>query len=103
MFTLRLLGGLLLIVAALSLIHDGSQTLAGDRGILITPLGQHWHDISPGTMIALRDAVRGASTWIWDGPITMLLGYPAWFTFGILGALIAYAGRNKKRINIFAN
>ena len=103
MFLLRFIGGFFLLIATLSFVHDGSLTLSRNNGLLVTPLGQHWQDLMPSTMIAARSAVRAISPWLWDGPITLLLGYPPWIIFGILGAAICYAGRNRKRINIYAN
>ena len=103
MFLLRLLGTLFLLIATLSLIHDASQTFSHGNGLLVTPLGQHWHDLSPSSLVFLRNAVRDIWPWIWDVPISSLLGYPAWVLFGIIGTAICYAGRNRRSTNIFAN
>lgn len=103
MFLLRFIGGFFLLIATLSLIHDGSQTLIRGNGLLVTPLGQHWQDVAPSLMLSMRASLRAIWPWLWDGPVTFLLGYPGWIIFGIIGALLCYAGRNRKRINIYAN
>ena len=103
MFLLRLLGSFFLLIATLSLIHDASQTIASNNGLLVTPIGQHLHDLAPSGMAAIRHSLRAAWPWLWDGPITLVLGYPGWVIFGIVGAALCYGGRNRKRTNIFAN
>jgi len=40
---------------------------------------------------------------VWDLVIGKLLLLPAWSLFGALGMLAAYAGRRRRRTNVFAN
>ncbi len=103
MFLVRLVGSLFLLIAALSLIHDGGVTFSHNKGILITPIGQHWFDVSPASLDAAEQAVRNFSPWLWDTIVLNVLFYPAWAVFGLLGLVICYAGRKRERINIYAN
>ena len=103
MFVIRLIGTFILLIAAVSLIHDSGVTLAHHKGILVTPIGQHWFDISPSSLQSAENIVQGLSPWIWDNIVVTLLLYPGWVVFGLLGAVICYAGRKRSRINIYVN
>lgn len=104
MVVIRVLGGILLLIALLSLVHDATLTFTGNKGILVTPLWQHWYDISPITLKSIRALVESYSaTWVWNNIIVTLLQIPAWATFGIFGTLVCYAGRKRERINVYAN
>jgi hypothetical protein len=40
---------------------------------------------------------------LWDAGLGQLLQLPASLAFFVLGVLFAYAGRRRRRINVFAN
>ena len=103
MILIRLLGRLFLLGAILSLIHDGTQTLLRGNGILITPLVQHWYDLSPATLTLAHQAFQNSLPWLWDGLIANILSYPGWIVFGSIGIVISYLGRRRKRVIIYAN
>ena len=103
MFIVRLFGSFFLLLATLSLIHDGGLTLTRHKGILVTPIGQHWFDASPSSLDAAEKAVSHISPWIWNNIIVTVLLYPGWIVFGLIGVVICYLGRKRKRINIYAN
>ena len=103
MVVIRLLGALFLLGAVLSLVHDGTQTVLRGNGVLITPLVQHWYDISPSTLNSMQQAVQKSVPWLWDGPIATVLSYPGWIVFGLIGIIISYMGRRRKRVIIYAN
>ena len=103
MFVLRLVGSLFLLLATMSLIHDGGLSLVRNKGMLVTPIGQHWYDIAPSSLDRAEQAVRAISPWLWDHVLLTILLYPGWIVFGIAGVVLCYAGRKRKRINIYAN
>jgi len=103
MFAIRLLGSFFLLIAAMSLIHDGGMTFSRQKGILVTPIGQYWFDISASSLDAAEKVVSRYSPWIWDNIILTILLYPGWVVFGLIGLALCYAGRKRERINIYAN
>jgi hypothetical protein len=105
MAALRFLAGVLLLVAALAAIYDGTQTLANpDRDLVSTSLGEHWAKVAPASLKAAQAAVRRhAPAFVWDGLVKRLLEVPTWAAFGVLGLLAGYAGRRRRRVNVFAN
>ena len=40
---------------------------------------------------------------VWEVGVRRLLLMPTWLLFALLGAVFAYAGRRRRRVNVFAN
>jgi hypothetical protein len=40
---------------------------------------------------------------VWDYGVAQILRVPTWGLFGLLGLLLGYAGRRRRRVDIFAN
>jgi hypothetical protein len=102
---LRFLAGVLLLVAVIAGIYDGTRALE-NRGaeFTMTSLGEQWSKVAPLSQKNAQAAVkRHTYPFIWDGLIQRLLLLPTWAVFGTLGLLAAYAGRRRRRVNVFAN
>jgi hypothetical protein len=100
---LRFLAGVLLLIAVIAIVFDATRSLAA-HALVLTSLGEHWTKIAPTALTAARNAVqRYAHPLIWELAIRRLLLLPSWVVFGALGVLAAYAGRRRRRVNVFAN
>jgi hypothetical protein len=100
---LRFLAGVLLLVAALALAYDATRTSAAGT-LVTTSMLEHWSKIAPATLAAAQGAVRrGTHPLLWDAGIARLLLAPTWAVFGGAGLLLAFAGRRRRRVNIYAN
>jgi hypothetical protein len=100
---LRFLSSALLLIAVIAIVYDGTRTLAAHT-LVLTSLGEHWAKLAPATLPAARSAVqRYAHPLVWEMGIGKLLLVPCWIVFGVLGLIVAYAGRRRRRINVFAN
>lgn len=96
-------GWLFLLAAVISLAVDGTNSMLGSKS-LFTSLWQHCTDLAPGLMVASRKAVSNAvHPLVWDPGIKTLLTPPGWLSFGFLAGLLLYAGRRRKRIEVFIN
>lgn len=103
-FVLRMLARPLLLVAVIALVYDGTRTLAGGSGIVMTSLLEHWNGLAPATLEALKTfMVKRLGAGIWDGGLLRLLRLPAWLVFGVFGLLLAYVGRKRRKVNVFIN
>jgi len=101
---LRFLAGLCLVIAIIALVADFTHRAGGTRTGLLTPMAQHWHDIAPGTLAATQRLVRaGVHSLAWDAGIRPLIALPTALVFGVLGGVFAYAGRRRRRTNIYRN
>jgi len=104
MLILRLLGGWCLIVAVIALVYDGTKSLGSGGELIMTPLGKHWFDLNV-TSLNLSQAVieRYVSPWLWDPVIITILAAPAWVVFAVLGFVLYFLGRRRKKIDVYAN
>jgi hypothetical protein len=100
---LRLLASMLLLIAVIAIVFDGTRSLAAHT-LVLTSLGENWAKIAPATLAAARSAVqRNTHPLVWDLGVRKLLLLPSWVVFGVLGVVVAYVGRQRRRVNVFAN
>jgi hypothetical protein len=103
-FLLRVLARLLLLMAVVALVYDGTRTLAGGSGLVITSLAEHIHTVTPKAIEALRGAVvKVAPAAVWDTVLVRILKLPAWALLAALGLLLAWIGRKRQRVRVFVN
>ena len=102
---LRFLAGVLLLIAVIAGIYDATRALDSKGGeIAMTSLGEQWAKVAPLSHKNAQAAVRRYThPFVWDGLIQRLLSLPTWAVFVSLGLLAAYAGRRRRRVNVFAN
>lgn len=102
---LRVLGVWSLLVAMIALMVDGTQSLATSEGQwIVTPLGEHWFKLHAASLSISQAAVeRHVAPWLWDPVIISLLQIPTWVFFGVLGLLLYWLGRRRKRTNVYGN
>ena len=100
---LRFLAGVFLLIATIAAVYDGTRSL-GAGSLVMTSLLEHWATLAPGLLAAARNGVQRAThPLVWELGAAKLLGLPAWAVFTALGILFAYAGRRRRRVNVFAN
>lgn len=103
-FVLRMIARPLLLVAVIALVYDGTRTLAGGAGLVITSFGDHWESFFPAALDTMRIFVnRHLSPVIWELGLLRLLRLPAWVVLGLFGLLLAWIGRKRRRVNIYVN
>jgi hypothetical protein len=99
----RFLAGVFLLVAAIAAVYDGTRSLGVGR-MVVTSLIEHWSAVAPGLLATAQSAVRRAThPMVWELGVRKLLAVPTWAVFGVVGFLLAYAGRRRRRVNVFAN
>lgn len=104
MALVRFLAGLAFLIAVLAVVSDGTRTQPGAAGFTVTSLGEHWGRIAPASLKSAQAVVgRYSHPVVWNLTAAPLLKLPTWGVFGALGAVLAYAGRRRRRVNIFAN
>jgi hypothetical protein len=104
MAMLRILARVLLVVALIALVSDGTRTLATDGGIIVTSFMQHWTDLAPTSLETVKRTLSlKVHPLLWDGFLAPILALPAWLVLGVFAVLIAYVGRKRQRLNVYAN
>jgi hypothetical protein len=100
---LRFLAGVALLIAVLAAVYDGTRSAAADR-VVTTSCLEHWAYLAPDNLNKVRTATRrNLPPAVWDAGISKVLDLPAWGLFGVAGLLLGYAGRRRRRVNVFAN
>ena len=103
MAILRFIAAAFLLVAVIALVQDGTRTMAG-QGVVTTSVGEYWARTAPNTLKAAQAAVqRYSHAIVWNVLIAPILRIPGWMLLGALGLLLAFAGRRRRRVNIYAN
>ena len=91
----RLIGLLLLAGGFIFMVYDGARWVA-DQTLRFTRFGQFWNDIHQTSQQAFRIAVEGASPWLWNSVVKVLLNQPVWAVMGVLGILLMLVFRPRK-------
>ena len=100
---LRFLAGCFLLAAVIAAVDDFTRSQAAGRTV-IASASEHWQRVSPASFNNARSAVqRRSHPLVWDYGVAQILRVPTWGLFGLLGLLLGYAGRRKRRVDIFAN
>ena len=100
---LRFLAGLLLIVAVIFAVSDATRLSENPHSQAMTVL-QTWAAVSPTSLAAAQAALqRSTHPLVWQWGALSLLQLPASVLLGIAGLVLAYLGRRRRRVNIFAN
>jgi hypothetical protein len=100
---LRFLAGILLLVAVIFAVSDATGSLGTSRGAAVT-VHRTWSAVSPASLGAAQGAVqRYTHPAVWNWGILKMLQLPAWALFGLLGVILAFVGRRRRRVNIYAN
>jgi hypothetical protein len=98
----RFLAALFLLIAVVAGVYDATRSMAADR-LVMASLLEHWTTIAPTLLNTTQAAVKRAHPMLWDAGLGKLLQLPAAIVFLVLGVMLAYAGRRRRRINVYAN
>ena len=100
---LRFLAGTLLLVAVIFAVSDATRSL-GPTGATAVTVHQAWSTVSPISLSAAQGAVqRYTHPAVWNWGVLKILQLPAWALLGLLGLILAFLGRRRRRVNIYAN
>lgn len=92
----RLVGLLLLAVAFIFLIYDGTRSIA-DRGLRLTRLEQTWSDVHQSSLMSVKPAVEShLPAIVWEKGVAPLLRQPTWAVLGGLGILFLIVFRRRR-------
>lgn len=95
-FIFRFFGLLLLALAFIFLIYDGTRSIGADA-IVTTKATEFWSSIHQSSREALEIwAKQSAPGWVWDPLLRSILEQPTWLVFGVVAAILILAGRKKK-------
>jgi hypothetical protein len=96
-FVFRFVGLLLLALAFIFLVYDGTKWIA-DQSLSISTTGATWANIHQSSLAALQPMFdRLIGPWFWQGVFKRyILDQPVWLVLGVLAAILILLGRKKK-------
>ncbi|MDB5601721.1 MAG: hypothetical protein JWN71_3765 [Xanthobacteraceae bacterium] len=95
-FLFRLLGLMLIALAFILFVYDGTRSIAGNK-IFITQVGDVWSNVHQNSLLLLQPAIeRHVAVWLWDPVALTVLTAPSWLVLAMIGALLILLGRKKK-------
>jgi hypothetical protein len=101
---LRIVARLLLIAAVVALVYDGTRTMAGGSGLVITSFAEHWAHLAPKTLAVSKAFVETKiHPLAWSGGVERIIRLPAWLVLGTLGLLLIWLGQRRRKVGIFVN
>jgi heme A synthase len=101
---LRIAARVLLVVALLALVSDGTRTLATDGGLVVTSFLEHWTDLAPASLETVKRTLSlKVHPALWDSVLARLFALPAWLVLGVTAVILSYAARKRRRLNVYAN
>lgn len=104
MAVLRFLSALFFLIALVALAADATPILSGQSGFHPATVHQRWSELAPAVLSASQQSLTDKGVdWVWTWLIAPLLTVPAFILFGALALLAGYAGRRRRRINVFIN
>lgn len=104
MVMLRIAARVLLVVALLALVSDGTRTLATDGGLVVTSFLEHWTDLAPASLETVKRTLSlKVHPALWDSVLARLFALPAWLVLGVTAVILAYAARKRRGLNVYAN
>jgi hypothetical protein len=97
-FLFRFLGLLVLALAFILLIYDGTKSIADQRWLYITTVSDLWIQVNEASLMQLKPTIERLAPWLWD-PVTLkILNAPAELVLAIVGAVFLLLGRKKRRL-----
>jgi hypothetical protein len=98
----RFLAGTLLLIAVIAAVYDGTRSLNANK-MVTTSLFEHWQMLAPTLLSNTQGAVQRIHPMAWEMGAKRVLQLPTWGVFAVVGFGLAYAGRRRRRTNVFAN
>ncbi len=103
MSALRFIASIFLVLAAVILVADLTPTRSTVAPGVGVSLAKHWSLLAPLSLTGAQRSLQALHPLLWDPLVKSLLAIPAWLFFASIGAACAYAGRRRRRVNIFTN
>lgn len=95
---LRLVAALLLLAAVIALVADWVHQRPW------TSSADYWQSLSPASYAnAGRLVARTLGEWVCNPLLGALLALPAYVLLGALALALGYAGRRRRRVNVYVN
>ena len=96
-FLLRFVGLLLLALAFIFFVYDGTKSIA-DQRLYVTQVAEVWATFHEQSLAQVRPTLEGWAVWLWDPVARNVLDAPICLVLVILGTILVLLGRKKRRL-----
>jgi len=95
MIVLRVLGLSLVAIAFITLVVDGTRSIAASA-IVITPLGEGWFKLHAPSLNLIQALIeRYTLPFLWDPVFLNILLLPVWLVIAAFGFTLVYLGSRR--------
>src|SRR5262245_55417531 len=96
-FLLRFIGLLLLALAFIFLVYDGTKSIA-DQRLYVTKVAEVWSTFHESSLAQIRPTLQGLAPWLWDPVATNVLNAPVCLVLVIVGIILVLLGRKRRPV-----
>jgi hypothetical protein len=93
-FLLRFIGLLLLALAFIFFVYDGTKSIADQRWY-VTKVAEVWSTLHESSLALVRPTLEGVAPWLWD-TANYVLNSSFCLVLVILGTFLVLVGRKKR-------
>ncbi len=98
-FLFRFVGLLLLALAFIFFVYDGTKSIADQRSCCyVTKVAEVWARFHETSLVQVKPMLEGLAGWLWDPIGRTLLDAPTFLVLLILGTILVVIGRKKRRL-----
>jgi len=95
-FFLRFIGLCLLAMAFVSLVYDGTKSIANQQ-LIYMKVSEAWAIVDQNSLLALEPFVeKRAPAWVWSPVTTSVLDAPTWLVLGVIASGLILLGRKRR-------
>jgi hypothetical protein len=93
-FLLRFIGLLLLALAFIFFVYDGTKSIA-DQRLYVTNVAEVWSTVHDSSLAQVRPSLDGRAAWLRD-PVNYVLNTSVCLVLLVLGIILVLLGRKKR-------
>jgi hypothetical protein len=94
-FLLRFIGLLLLALAFIFLVYDGTKSIA-DQRLYVTTVAEVWSTFHEGSLTQVRPTLEALAPWLWDPVASRVLNASSCLVLVIVGTILVLLGRKRR-------
>jgi hypothetical protein len=94
-FLLRFIGLLLLALAFIFLVYDGTKSIA-DQRLYVTTVAEVWSTFHEDSLAQVRPTLEGLAPWLWDPVASRVLNASSCLVLVIVGTILVLLGRKRR-------
>jgi hypothetical protein len=95
-FVFRTLGFILLAIAAMFAVIDGTKSIAATH-LILTPFGTAWRETYPSLLTTTQHALEGLMPFLWNPVMTTILLIPTSIVIALIAFLFLKLGNLRRR------